>query len=163
MEPLRSNSVVRFGTYEVSFESGEVRKAGLRIRIQQQPMKLLQILLERPGEVVTREELRSRIWTDEVSVISTKPSISPSGNCAVLLGTRQSIHDSSRLCQNEAIALSRKCRRWVPTPLSKSRDLRLQSCRRPIPGTGSKGPSCRSRPNSGGGRCVGPWSAWRQY
>jgi TolB-like protein/DNA-binding winged helix-turn-helix (wHTH) protein/Tfp pilus assembly protein PilF len=65
MEPLQSNSVVRFGTYEVSFQSGEVRKAGLRIRIQQQPMKLLQILLERPGEVVPREELRSRIWTDE--------------------------------------------------------------------------------------------------
>jgi TolB-like protein/DNA-binding winged helix-turn-helix (wHTH) protein/Flp pilus assembly protein TadD len=56
---------VRFGTYEVSLQSGEVRKAGLRIRVQQQPMKLLEILLERPGEVVTREELRSRVWSDE--------------------------------------------------------------------------------------------------
>ena len=65
MEPLRSTSVVRFGTYEVSFQSGEVRKAGLRIRIQQQPMKLLEILLERPGGVVTREELRNRIWPNE--------------------------------------------------------------------------------------------------
>jgi TolB-like protein/DNA-binding winged helix-turn-helix (wHTH) protein/Flp pilus assembly protein TadD len=65
MEPLRPSSVVRFGTYEVSLQSGEVRKAGLRIRVQQQPMKLLEILLERPGEVVTREELRSRVWTDE--------------------------------------------------------------------------------------------------
>src|SRR5256885_3147918 len=65
MEPLRHTSVVRFGTYEVSLQSGEVRKAGLRIRVQQQPMKLLEILLERPGEVVTREELRSRVWADE--------------------------------------------------------------------------------------------------
>src|SRR5271169_4129281 len=65
MEPLRHTPVVRFGTYEVSLKSGEVRKAGLRIRVQQQPMKLLEILLERPGEVVTREELRSRVWTDE--------------------------------------------------------------------------------------------------
>jgi len=65
MEPLRPNSVVRFGTYEVSLQSGEVRKAGLRIRVQQQPLKLLEILLERPGEVVTREELRSRVWSDE--------------------------------------------------------------------------------------------------
>jgi TolB-like protein/DNA-binding winged helix-turn-helix (wHTH) protein/Tfp pilus assembly protein PilF len=65
MESPRPTSVVRFGTYEVSFQSGEVRKAGLRIRVQQQPMKLLEILLERPGEVVTREELRSRVWTDE--------------------------------------------------------------------------------------------------
>jgi len=65
MEPLQPNSVVRFGTYEVSLQSGEVRKAGLRIRVQQQPMKLLEILLEHPGEVVTREELRSRVWPSE--------------------------------------------------------------------------------------------------
>jgi TolB-like protein/DNA-binding winged helix-turn-helix (wHTH) protein/Flp pilus assembly protein TadD len=65
MKPLQPNSVVRFGTYEVSLQSGEVRKAGLRIRVQQQPMKLLEILLEHPGEVVTREELRSRVWPSE--------------------------------------------------------------------------------------------------
>jgi len=65
MEPLGPTSVVRFGTYEVSLQSGEVRKAGLKIRIQQQPMKLLKILLERPREVVTREELRSRVWPGE--------------------------------------------------------------------------------------------------
>ena len=65
MEPLRNTSAVRFGTYEVSFQSGEVRKAGVKIRVQQQPMKVLEILLERPGEVVTREELRGRVWPDE--------------------------------------------------------------------------------------------------
>jgi len=65
MEPPRPTSVVRFGTFEVSLQSGEVRKAGMRIRVQQQPMKLLELLLERPGEVVTREELRSRVWPDE--------------------------------------------------------------------------------------------------
>src|SRR5271163_1602403 len=65
MDPLQRNSIFRFGTYEVSLQSGEVRKAGLRIRVQQQPMKLLELLLERPGEVVTREELRSQIWTNE--------------------------------------------------------------------------------------------------
>ena len=65
MESLRPNSVVRFGTYEVSFQSGDVRKSGLRIRVQQQPMKLLEILLEHPGEVVTRDELRSRVWPNE--------------------------------------------------------------------------------------------------
>jgi TolB-like protein/DNA-binding winged helix-turn-helix (wHTH) protein/Tfp pilus assembly protein PilF len=65
MESLQPNSVVRFGTFEVSLQSGEVRKAGLRIRVQQQPLKLLEILLEHPGEVVTREELRSRVWPSE--------------------------------------------------------------------------------------------------
>ncbi len=65
MEPQRHVFVVRFGTYEVSLQSGELRKAGVRIRVQQQPLKLLEALLERPGEVVTREELRSRLWPDE--------------------------------------------------------------------------------------------------
>jgi TolB-like protein/DNA-binding winged helix-turn-helix (wHTH) protein/Flp pilus assembly protein TadD len=65
MEPLRNTSVARFGTFEVSFDSGEVRKAGLKIRVQQQPLKLLQILLECPGEVVSREQLRNRLWANE--------------------------------------------------------------------------------------------------
>src|ERR1700748_145878 len=65
MERPRLNSVVRFGTYEVSLQRGEVRKGVLRVRVQHQPMKLLEILLERPGEVITREELRSRVWPNE--------------------------------------------------------------------------------------------------
>ncbi len=65
MESIQPNSVVRFGIFEVSLESGEVRKGGFRIRVQQQPMKLLKVLLEHPGEVVTREELRSRVWPSE--------------------------------------------------------------------------------------------------
>ena len=65
MESSPPNSVVRFGTYQVSLQSGELRKAGLRIRVQQQPMKLLEVLLEHPGKVVTREELRGRVWPNE--------------------------------------------------------------------------------------------------
>ncbi len=65
MEPSRHTSVVQFGTYEIVLQSGELRKAGVRIRVQQQPLRLLEILLEHPGEVVTREELRSRIWPNE--------------------------------------------------------------------------------------------------
>ena len=65
MEPRRPTSVARFGTYEISFQSGELRKAGVKIRVQQQPFKVLEILLEHPGEIVTREELRTRIWPQE--------------------------------------------------------------------------------------------------
>src|SRR5512147_1625278 len=65
MERLRPTSVFRFGTYEVDPSAGELRKSGLRIRVQQQPLKLLEILLNRPGEVVSREELRARIWPEE--------------------------------------------------------------------------------------------------
>src|SRR5215510_13128407 len=65
MEPTRPTSVARFGIYEISFQSGELRKAGIKIKVQQQPLKLLEILLETPGEIVTREELRTRIWPEE--------------------------------------------------------------------------------------------------
>ena len=65
MERLRHTSVLRFGSYEVDPQSGELRKGGIRIRVQQQPLKLLEILLEHPREVVTREELRARMWPHE--------------------------------------------------------------------------------------------------
>jgi TolB-like protein/DNA-binding winged helix-turn-helix (wHTH) protein/Flp pilus assembly protein TadD len=65
MEPTRSTFIARFGIYEISFQSGELRKAGVKIKVQHQPLKLLEILLEHPGEIVAREELRSRIWPQE--------------------------------------------------------------------------------------------------
>lgn len=58
-------SLVRFGSFEVNLESGELRKSGVRIRLQQQPFKVLEALLERPGQIVTREDLRTRIWPNE--------------------------------------------------------------------------------------------------
>ena len=59
---MKQAVIARFGTFEVDFDSGEIRKAGFRIRVQQQPFKVLVALLEQPGAVVTREELRARIW-----------------------------------------------------------------------------------------------------
>ena len=53
---------VQFGIYEVDLDDGEVRKAGVRIKVQQQPFKVLQALLEQPGELVSREQLHDRIW-----------------------------------------------------------------------------------------------------
>ena len=53
---------VRFGVFEADFRTGELTKRGKRLRLQEQPFQLLAILLERPGELVTREELRSRLW-----------------------------------------------------------------------------------------------------
>jgi TolB-like protein/Flp pilus assembly protein TadD len=63
-EPKRAN-VLRFGVFEVDLGSGELRKSGSRIRLQEQPFRILTALLEHPGEVVTREELRRRIWPEE--------------------------------------------------------------------------------------------------
>ena len=53
---------IRFGVFEVDATTGEFRKAGIRLKLGGQPFQMLQALLERPGELVTREELRKRIW-----------------------------------------------------------------------------------------------------
>jgi Tol biopolymer transport system component/DNA-binding winged helix-turn-helix (wHTH) protein len=56
--------MVRFGTFEVDLQTGELRKAGQKLKFSGQPFQVLAILLERPGEVVTREELQKRLWPD---------------------------------------------------------------------------------------------------
>ena len=53
---------LRFGVFEANIQTGELTKQGKRISLQEQPFRLLVMLLEKPGEVVTREELRSRLW-----------------------------------------------------------------------------------------------------
>ena len=55
--------ILRFATFEADLRSGELRKQGKRIKLQGQPFQVLAILLRRPGDVVTREELRSQIWS----------------------------------------------------------------------------------------------------
>jgi TolB-like protein/DNA-binding winged helix-turn-helix (wHTH) protein/tetratricopeptide (TPR) repeat protein len=60
--------VIRFESYDVDLRAGELRKHGHRIRLQDQPFRILQILLEHPGEVVTREELQRRIWPADTFV-----------------------------------------------------------------------------------------------
>lgn len=64
-ETRNGNGKVRFGAFEADLHSGAVSKSGSRIKLQDQPFKVLQILLERPGELVTREELQSRIWPED--------------------------------------------------------------------------------------------------
>src|SRR5437867_2362060 len=57
---------LRFGVFEVDLRAGELTKRGLRIRLQEQPFQVLAMLLERPGELVTREELREKTWGQTV-------------------------------------------------------------------------------------------------
>ena len=59
---LTSSRVFRFGLFELDPQSGELRKAGVNVKLQKQPANLLATLLERSGEMVTREELRERLW-----------------------------------------------------------------------------------------------------
>src|SRR5438477_605674 len=64
----RSSAILRFGVFEVDVRSGELRKQGVRIKLQEQPFHVLTVLLQRPGEVVTREELRSENWSADTFV-----------------------------------------------------------------------------------------------
>jgi Tol biopolymer transport system component/DNA-binding winged helix-turn-helix (wHTH) protein len=60
--------IVRFGVFEVDLEQRELRRSGLRVKLQDQPFQVLAILLERPGEIVTREELRKKLWPADTFV-----------------------------------------------------------------------------------------------
>src|SRR4029077_15451060 len=57
------SQVVCFEVYEADLRSGELRKQGLRVRLSEQPFQVLAVLLEHPGEVVTRESLQKRLWS----------------------------------------------------------------------------------------------------
>src|SRR5262244_512062 len=67
-DPLASADVARFGTFRVDFRAGELLKNGRKIRLQDQPLQVLAMLLESPGEVVTREELRQKLWPGDTFV-----------------------------------------------------------------------------------------------
>ena len=56
---------LRFGVFEVDLESGELRKQGLKLKLQDQPFQILAALLERPGEIVAREDLRQRLGASD--------------------------------------------------------------------------------------------------
>lgn len=56
--------LIRFGTFELSLDAGELRKSGIHLKLQDQPMQILFTLLDRPGELVTREELSRRLWPE---------------------------------------------------------------------------------------------------
>src|SRR5947207_1901709 len=68
MENGRNTSLVRFGLFELKKDTGELRKNGVKIKLQGKPVQLLQALLERPGEVVSRDDLQKRLWPGDTVV-----------------------------------------------------------------------------------------------
>ena len=62
------NQLIRFGVFEVDPRSGELRKKGFRVKLQDQPLQILLAVLEKPGEVVTREDLRAKLWPADTFV-----------------------------------------------------------------------------------------------
>ncbi len=69
MEDLRSaRAPVRFGPFELDRDAEELRKNGIKIRLQEQPLQILEILLQHPGKVIAREELREKTWPSDTFV-----------------------------------------------------------------------------------------------
>ncbi|HUN61807.1 MAG TPA: winged helix-turn-helix domain-containing protein [Candidatus Sulfotelmatobacter sp.] len=68
MESTVRNHRTRFGAFEVDLRSGEIYKHGIRLKLQDQPFQVLAVLLEHPGDVVTREELRQKLWSADTFV-----------------------------------------------------------------------------------------------
>jgi TolB-like protein/DNA-binding winged helix-turn-helix (wHTH) protein/Tfp pilus assembly protein PilF len=68
MEPTAQRWTARFGVYEADFDSHKLTKSGFRIRLQDKPFQLLALLLERQGQVVTREELKEKLWPSDTFV-----------------------------------------------------------------------------------------------
>src|SRR5258708_7586728 len=66
--PQSNSRIVRFGVFELDLSAGELRKNGVKLRLQEQPFQVLAMLLERAGEVVTREELRQKLWPSDTFV-----------------------------------------------------------------------------------------------
>ncbi len=66
--PATSARIVRFGIFEVDLNALELRKNGLRLKLPEQPFQILAMLLERPGEIITRDELRNRLWQTDTFV-----------------------------------------------------------------------------------------------
>ena len=66
--PASSHRRIHTGLFDIDFGSGEVHKDGRKVQLQEQPFRVLEILLERPGEVVTREQLQERLWSADTYV-----------------------------------------------------------------------------------------------
>jgi len=60
--PVSTSKLVRFGVFELDLQRAELRKNNVRVKLQEQPLKVLQALLENPGQIVSREDLRRRVW-----------------------------------------------------------------------------------------------------
>lgn len=96
----------RFGSFEFDPRTGELRKQGIRIRVEGQPQAILAILLERPGELVTREELQKRLWPSD-TFVDFEQSLN-----AAIRRLRLALDDSAE-SPRYVETLARKGYRWV--------------------------------------------------
>jgi DNA-binding winged helix-turn-helix (wHTH) protein/Tol biopolymer transport system component len=123
-------SVIRFGVFEVDLRAGELRKNGSRLKLAGQPFQVLAILLERPGQVVTREELQKRLWPDTF--------VDVDHNLNTAINKIRDVLDDSSENPRFVETLSRRGYRFIaPVPIQKLAEAavpiaRPQTARRPL-------------------------------
>ena len=104
---------IRFGLFEADLQAGELRKNGLKIKLQDQPFRVLSLLLERAGEVVTREEFRQKLWSTDTFVDFDHGLNTSIKKLRQALGTRPTILALLRRWRAEAIGSSRRWSKWA--------------------------------------------------
>ena len=134
--PETLRRIVRFGAFELDQRAGELRKHGLRIKLRGQPLDVLLMLLERPGELVTREDLQKRLWA-----VDTYVDFEHSLNAAIkrLRAALGDSADSPRFVET----LARRGYRFI-APLSQSEETQLVNDL-PAPAPESQPPAGRRR------------------
>src|ERR1051326_8094488 len=115
---LGNGRPIRFGVFEVDLHTGELRKQGVRIKLRDQPFQILLLLLTRPGEVVSRDELQKQLWPGDTFVdfdrgLNKAPS-----------ATRRKLPASSKHCPSAATGSSRWWTPALPTATVSSRPRR---------------------------------------
>ena len=106
LEPTRSPDVIRFGVFELDLRTRELRKEGLSTGLPEQSIKILALLLEKPGEMVLREEIRKKLWPND-TVVEFDHSIN-----AAIKRLRQALGDSADSPQYIE-TLARRGYRWL--------------------------------------------------
>ena len=99
---------MRFGVFELDPRTGELRKHGVRIKLQDQPFAVLLMLLEKPGQLVTREELQQRLWPADTFVEFDKGIYNAMSVSGKRSATVPKLLVTSKRYRNVAIALSRE-------------------------------------------------------
>jgi serine/threonine protein kinase/WD40 repeat protein len=106
LEPPEGMRVGRFGPFEVNLTTGELRKHGIRLKLQEQPFHILVLLLARPGRLVTREEIRQRLWPSGTFVDFDN------GLNTALSRLREALGDSAE-CPRYIETLAKRGYRWM--------------------------------------------------
>ena len=147
---------VRFSVYELDSHAGELRKHGIKVRLQNKPLRILELLLERPGEVVTRDQLRETLWPPNVYVDFDHSLNSAVNKLREALEIPPHNRGSSRRCHEDTVSSHRS-----RSPPSTSRPPSSSPLRRPTrTSSGNKQETaCRSGDELGGWPVLW-WERW---